>query len=110
MGISTHVLDTSRGRPAEGIQVTLSGQRAGTWTELARGVTNSDGRVKPLLETIPAAGDYRLTFEVKPYFAKNGVDSFYPHVTIDFEVKVPTEHFHVPLLLNPFGFSTYRGS
>jgi len=107
MGISTHILDTSRGRPAEGVTVVLFGPAG---TELARGVTNSDGRVKPLLEAIPAAGAFRLVFEVAPYFAKLGVESFYPHVTIEFSVKAPGEHYHVPLLLNPFGFSTYRGS
>lgn len=106
MGISTHILDTSRGRPAEGVTVVLSANGR----ELARGVTNSDGRVKPLLETIPAAGAYRITFEVAPYFAAQKVESFFPSVSIDFTVKAVGEHYHVPLLLNPFGFSTYRGS
>ena len=110
MGISTHILDTSRGKPAEGVTVVLHAQDGAGWRELARGVTNADGRVKPFLETIPGAGVYRIAFEVAPYFAQHGVEGFYPHVTIDFQVKVPTEHFHVPLLLNPFGYSTYRGS
>lgn len=107
MGISTHILDTARGRPAEGVAVVLFGPEG---KELARGTTNADGRVKPLLESIPAAGNYRLVFEVAPYFEKLGTQSFYPHVTIDFKVAAPGEHYHVPLLLNPFGFSTYRGS
>jgi 5-hydroxyisourate hydrolase len=110
MGISTHILDTSRGRPAEGVQVVLSMMSSGAWSEVARGVTNADGRVKPLLDQIPSAGTFRLMFEVASYFAKLSVDSFYPLVTIDFVVKTPAEHHHVPLLLNPFGFSTYRGS
>ena len=106
MGISTHILDTSRGRPASGVTVVLSsGGR-----ELARGVTDADGRVKPLLEAIPGVGTYRITFEVAPYFEGLGLESFYPQVAIDFTVRVPGEHHHVPLLLNPFGFSTYRGS
>ena len=110
MGISTHILDTSRGKPAEGVAVTLFAQDGSNWRELARGQTNADGRVKPFLDTIPSAGVYRIEFAVASYFQKLGVESFYPHVAIDFHVKVPSEHFHVPLLLNPFGFSTYRGS
>ena len=110
MGISTHILDTSRGRPAEGVTVTLHAQQDGGWKELARGVTNADGRVKPLLETIPAAGVYRISFEIAPYYARLDTESFYPSVSVDFRVHAPSEHYHVPLLLNPFGFSTYRGS
>ena len=110
MGISTHILDTSRGRPAEGVTVTLHAQQDTGWKELARGVTNADGRVKPLLEIIPAAGVYRLAFEVVPYFARLGIESFYPSVSVEFRVNAPLEHYHVPLLLNPFGYSTYRGS
>ncbi len=110
MGISTHILDTSRGRPAEGVTVKLFLWQDGGWTELAGGVTNADGRVKPLLETIPEAGVYRLSFEVAPYFARLGIECFYPAVSVEFRVNVLSEHYHVPLLLNPFGYSTYRGS
>ncbi|MBL8917497.1 MAG: hydroxyisourate hydrolase [Myxococcaceae bacterium] len=110
MGISTHILDTTRGRPAKGVTVRLEQVTAGTVKELARGVTNDDGRVKPLLDVIPSEGAYRLHFEVAPYFAALGVEAFYPLVTIDFVVSARGEHYHVPLLLNPFGFSTYRGS
>jgi 5-hydroxyisourate hydrolase len=110
MGISTHILDTSRGRPAEGVTVTLHARQDTGWKELARGVTNADGRVKPLLESIPSAGVYRISFEVAPYYARLGTESFYPSVSVDFRVNAPSEHYHVPLLLNPFGFSTYRGS
>jgi 5-hydroxyisourate hydrolase len=110
MGISTHILDTTLGRPAKGVTVVLEQQQGAQWKELTRGVTNDDGRIKPFLETIPAAGAYRLRFETAPYFAATKTDTFYPHVTIDFSVKAPNEHYHVPLLLNPFGFSTYRGS
>lgn len=110
MGISTHVLDTSRGRPAEGILVRLSVVEGGKETQLASGTTDADGRIKPLLEKIPAAAAHRITFEVGGYFEKLGVEAFFPRVTIDFVVRAAHEHYHVPLLLNPFGFSTYRGS
>jgi len=110
MGISTHILDTSRGRPAAGVAVILSVVHDQGARELARGTTDADGRVKPLLETIPGPGTYRIAFEVMPYFEALGIAAFYPHVAIDFAVVNPAEHFHVPLLLNPFGFSTYRGS
>ena len=110
MGISTHILDTSRGRPAQGVTVTLEQQLASTWLELARGATDADGRVKPLLNTIPAEGTFRITFEVATYFQKLGSDAFFPRVQIEFLVKAKAEHYHVPLLLNPFGYSTYRGS
>lgn len=110
MGISTHILDTTRGKPAQGVAVTLEIAEGSGWRELARGVTNEDGRVKPLLDVIPGAGVYRIGFAVAPYFEKLGVDAFYPHVALEFRVKAPAEHYHVPLLLNPFGFSTYRGS
>lgn len=107
MGLSTHILDTTLGKPARGVVVRVLD---GTGAELARGVTNDDGRVKPLLDVIPSAGPYQLVFEVAGYFERLGVDAFYPSVSIDFTVKAPGEHYHVPLLLNPFGYSTYRGS
>lgn len=110
MGISTHILDTSRGKPAKGVTVRLEQVVGMATTELAQGVTNDDGRVKPLLETIPMKGTFRLHFEVAPYFSALGVETFFPSVFIDFVVKDVNEHYHVPLLLNPFGYSTYRGS
>ncbi|MBK7864917.1 MAG: hydroxyisourate hydrolase [Archangiaceae bacterium] len=112
MGISTHILDTTRGKPAAGVTVSLELRSAadGSWRRVAEGVTNEDGRVKPLLETLAAAGTYRIRFEVESYFKALGTEAFYPVVTIDFVVKAASEHYHVPLLLNPFGFSTYRGS
>lgn len=110
MGISTHILDTSRGRPAEGVAVTLELAQGGAWKEVARGATDADGRVKPLLAEIPEEGSYRLSFEVAPYFQRLGAEAFFPRVQIQFVVKAKSEHYHVPLLLNPFGFSTYRGS
>ncbi|MBE2250835.1 MAG: hydroxyisourate hydrolase [Myxococcus sp.] len=110
MGISTHILDTTLGRPARDVTVRLEQLLASGAKELVKGVTDADGRVKPLLEAIPAAGTYRLHFEVAPYFARLGVEAFYPSVVIDFVVKAAHEHYHVPLLLNPYGYSTYRGS
>lgn len=110
--ITTHVLDTSRGRPAANVPIVLS-QRdgAGAYVELARGATDADGRLRTLTEgRALEKGVYRLVFDTATYFAAIGVDGFYPEAAITFEVRVPSEHFHVPLLLNPFGFSTYRGS
>lgn len=112
MGISTHILDTSRGRPASAVTVSLSRLEGGQEKPLATAATDVDGRVKSLLPIdVPlVAGTFRLSFEVAAYFQRSGVEAFYPRVTIDFEVKNTSEHFHVPLLLQPFGYSTYRGS
>jgi 5-hydroxyisourate hydrolase len=110
MGISTHILDVARGRPAQGVAVVLSRHDGEGFREVARGVTNDDGRVKPLLESIPGPGVYRIAFDVAPYFSKHGTEAFFPSVSIDFVAKTAGEHYHVPLLLSPFGYSTYRGS
>jgi 5-hydroxyisourate hydrolase len=113
--ITTHVLDTARGRPAAGIPVVLERDvpgRAGAWTEIGRGLTDADGRVKALLApgTVLVAGIHRLTFGTGAYFAALDVAAFYPEVRIVFTVTDPLQHHHVPLLLAPFGYSTYRGS
>ena len=109
--ITTHVLDVSRGRPARGVAVLLERVGAPQSTTLARASTDTDGRVKAFTPA-PAlqAGTYRLTFEVGPYFAAAGVEAFYPRVVVEFDVRDPAQHHHVPLLLSPFGYSTYRGS
>jgi 5-hydroxyisourate hydrolase len=106
--ITTHVLDTSRGRPAAGVPVRL--EHAGG--VLGSGATDADGRLRDLLppDAPLAAGVYRLVFDTGVYFRAQGTEGFYPHVAIDFEVRDGAQHYHVPLLLNPFGFSTYRGS
>ena len=110
-GITTHVLDTSRGRPADGVPVTLErSDEQGSWTLLGSGRTDADGRLRTLLSTAPVAGTYRLTFDTGRYFEGSGLPVFYPGVTITFCTAVAEEHYHVPLLLSPFGYSTYRGS
>ncbi len=112
MGISTHILDTTRGKPAAGVSIRLERREGEGFRLLGTGVTDADGRVKALLPdgALPEAGDHRLTFEIGPYFTALGVTSFYPSVQIEFTVRAPAEHHHVPLLLNPFGYATYRGS
>ena len=110
MGISTHILDTTRGRPAADVAVVLERLEAGQWRPVGEGRTDADGRCKTLLVEAPAPGDYRLSFAVEPYFVARQVEAFYPSVQIAFRVARGGEHFHVPLLLNPFGYSTYRGS
>lgn len=110
MGISTHILDTTRGRPASGVRVTLEAKGESGWTRVGDGTTDADGRVKALMVESPSPGTYRITFEVSPYFEAQSVKAFYPEVSITFLVAEGGQHFHVPLLLNPFGFTTYRGS
>ena len=111
MGISTHILDTSRGRPAHGVAVTLLREQAdGAQSIVNVGVTDADGRVKGLIEGQPDTGRYTLRFAVGEYFLGLGQEAFYPQVEVSFVVKSVAEHYHVPLLLNPFGYSTYRGS
>ncbi|MFQ5724486.1 MAG: hydroxyisourate hydrolase [Terriglobia bacterium] len=112
-GITTHVLDTARGRPAQGVPVALEVEEAGgEWKAVGRGVTDGDGRVKQLLPEGSAlsAGTYRLRFDTQAYFAAQKLESFYPQVTVVFTVRDASQHYHVPLLLSPFGYSTYRGS
>jgi 5-hydroxyisourate hydrolase len=111
--ITTHVLDLALGRPARGVAVRLSAQSAdGRWEELAQGETDADGRARDLLsgaDTIPA-GTYRLRFDTAAYFQALGARAFYPEVVVTFRVENASAHYHVPLLLSPFGYSTYRGS
>jgi 5-hydroxyisourate hydrolase len=111
-GITTHVLDTSAGRPASGIAVVLERAEAtNQWRRVGQGETEPDGRLRTLTpegeHLIP--GLYRLTFDTQRYFAGRGTACFFPSVAIVFDVQ-GGEHYHVPLLLSPFGYSTYRGS
>jgi 5-hydroxyisourate hydrolase len=110
--ITVHVLDTSRGKPATGLTVVLEQTDGKEWRELARGKTDGDGRIETLLpKNKPvAAGIYRITFESGAYFAESKTKTFYPRIPVIFEITDPKEHYHVPLLLSPFGYSTYRGS
>lgn len=110
--ITTHILDLSRGRPAGGVAVILEVQAGEGWQVLSGGQTDADGRLKDLLPAHfkLAAGVYRLTFRTSDYFSAQGVESFYPEVTISFIVGDAAAHYHVPLLVSPFGYSTYRGS
>lgn len=111
--ISTHVLDTALGRPAAGVQVILEQVSAmGVGVSLGVGETDADGRLRELLPAGErlAAGDYRLRFDTGAYFAALGTETFYPSVVVEFRIVGPTAHYHVPLLVSPFGYSTYRGS
>lgn len=110
--ITTHVLDTSKGQPAEGIKISL--QRPignNSWEDITSGVTNEDGRVVNLMDDDQRIepGIYRMLFETKAYFEAEDVDGFYPEVPVVFEIT-NQEHYHIPLLLSPYGYSTYRGS
>jgi 5-hydroxyisourate hydrolase len=111
--ITTHVLDISRGRPAGGVPVVLEHQRGDTWTTIWHAATDHDGRVRDILpfdSGASAEGIFRLRFDTSSYFRSMSQPSFYPYVEIAFEIHDPTQHYHVPLLLSPFGYSTYRGS
>lgn len=110
--ITTHVLDLATGAPAAGLAVTLEIARGDRWTALAERLTDADGRVRDLLpaEAVLEAGRYRLTFATGAYRQSQGQRGFHPEVPIVFEVTDATRHHHVPLLLSPFGYSTYRGS
>ncbi len=111
--ISTHVLDTALGRPASGMAIALERLPADADPELiGEGITDADGRLRDLLhpgETLEP-GDYRLHFDTEGYLAAQQRDVFYPAVTVDFRVSAAGGHYHVPLLLSPYGYSTYRGS
>jgi 5-hydroxyisourate hydrolase len=111
--ITTHVLDLSRGRPAAGLDVILERAHGGAdWAELARGTTGADGRLTDLLPGAVGitAGTYRLRFATARYFAAQGARGFYPEVLVVFQVEEAADHYHIPLLLSPYGYSTYRGS
>lgn len=113
--LSTHVLNLVSGKPGQGIAVRLLQPGSdGSWTEICRGVTDADGRISSLAgegsQIAFAAGRYRLEFDLEGYFQGAGLPSFLPEAVIGFRVDQPDEHYHVPLLLSPNGYSTYRGS
>lgn len=105
MSLSTHVLDATRGRPAAGVAVVLSGPGG----PVGAGRTDADGRLALVPGDLPA-GTYALAFATGDYFAGTGTETFYPEVTVTFRVRDPAAHHHVPLLLSPWAYSTYRGS
>jgi len=114
--ITTHVLDTTRGTPAEGLPIRLSQWQNNEWQLLGEGRTNADGRITDLLnpeEALPA-GQYQMHFDTQPYFDANGETGFYPFVDIVFTIDEANAqakaHYHIPLLLTAYGYSTYRGS
>lgn len=112
-GITTHILDVSIGKPAAGVMVRLDRQtNDGKWQNIGSARTDQDGRARELLSYggLVAVGVHRLTFDVESYFRDRQVECFYPEVTIAFSIEDASQHYHVPLLLSPFGYSTYRGS
>lgn len=109
--ITAHVLDTALGRPAQNLGLRLDVFERDQWRTLTSRVTNQDGRVTDLLpEGALTRGRYRMVFETAAYHRAVGQPVFYPEVAIVFEIEAATEHYHIPLLLSPFGYSTYRGS
>ena len=112
--ITTHVLDTARGRPAVGMAVLLERRdpNRAEWKSIGHGETDEDGRLRTLLPEGAALepGQYRLIFDTKTYFAGQSVRTLYPSIIVVFEVAPGEPHYHVPLLLGPFGYTTYRGT
>jgi 5-hydroxyisourate hydrolase len=111
--ITSHVLDLSRGQPARGIAVTLEIRKANQdWKVLGRGTTDADGRVNHLLaeDFRLESGTYRIHFDITEYFRAQTMESFYPEASVVFTVRDATQHYHIPLLLSPHGYTTYRGS
>ena len=111
--ITTHVLDTSQGCPGVNILVRLEQQKSdGSWREISSGTTDNDGRIVNLLaeEDVLDCGVYQMIFVTAPYFEKQGIPFFFPEIEIHFLLNHPEQHYHIPLLLSPFSYSTYRGS
>ncbi len=109
--LTTHILDTTKGKPAQNVKIILYKNHNNSFEEIASGITNTDGRIPDLLpkDLIVEKGIYKMKFETKTYFDSMSVQTFYPFVEIVFNIET-AEHYHIPLLLNPFGYSTYRGS
>jgi 5-hydroxyisourate hydrolase len=111
--ITTHVLDTSRGQPVHGMAVVLERSAGhGTWREVGGGRTDADGRARNLVPEgeVLTPGIYRLVFDTERYFQAQGMLAFYPEIVIVFATRVDEHDYHVPLLVSPFGYTTYRGS
>lgn len=111
--ITTYILDTTSGRPGAGIAAVLERKtHSAGWQPISEGITDIDGRINDLLspKDVFLPGHYRFIFETGPYFLLQGIECFFPQITVSFVVKDPMQHYHVPLLLSPFGYSTYRGA
>lgn len=109
--ITTHILDTTLGKPARGVNIWLEKQQGAEWKRLGEGKTDDDGRLKTLTPPGPVEpGVFRIRFDTAGYFASTGTKGFYPYVEVVFEITDGAAHYHVPLLVNPWGYSTYRGS
>jgi len=109
--ISTHILDITRGKPAQGVPVTLEKKNGDAYAKLKSGTTDADGRIKDLVaDGDLTEGTYRITFDTGAYWTRAGVKGFYPEASVVFVIEDASAHYHVPLLLSPFGYSTYRGS
>jgi len=109
--ITTHVLDIARGGPAVGVAVILEMRHASEWSPIGRGTTDAHGRVATLTDRPLAPGTYRLTFDTGSYHRDHGIATpFFPEAKITFSVRDGDDHYHVPLVLSPFGYSTYRGT
>lgn len=108
--ISTHILDTAAGHPAVGVDVVLEAQAEDSWSLVASGTTDENGRVTDLGPAEVTPGTYRLRFATAAYFQATSTATFFPEVSLTFTVANPSEHYHVPLLISPFAYSTYRGN
>ena len=109
--ITTHILDTTLGKPARGVPIQLERQSGADWKVVGSGLTDDDGRLKTLTPPGPVEpGTWRIRFDTTQYFTSIATKSFYPYVEVVFEIVDGAAHYHVPLLLNPWGYSTYRGS
>ena len=111
-GISTHILDLTRGRPADGVPVRLHRHEHASWRLVAARRTDNDGRIATMLplDEMLQEGFYRLRFGTSAYFRRQGFETFHPFVDIAFQVRNTEEHYHVPILITPHSYSTYRGS
>ncbi|MCC2957893.1 hydroxyisourate hydrolase [Massilia sp. IC2-477] len=110
--LSVHVLDLQSGQPTAGIRVTLEQREGAGWRELASGVTDAQGRIQALYPENGklAAADYRIVFQTGEHYKRRGQATFFPRIPVEFTVDAPAQHYHIPLLLSPFGYSTYRGN
>jgi len=109
--LSAHILNQQTGKPAPGVEVTLEQKQGNGWKMLNTATTDADGRIKALYpDQTPVAGDYRVVFKTAKYFSEQKQESFFPEIPVEFHISSTEEHYHIPLLLSQYGYSTYRGS